>query len=274
MKPVKKKLMDYLLAALLIYLLVMALTFFIQRSFMYFPDTARQDPALFQASNMDIINVTTADGLSLQGWYQAPQDQEKPVIVFFHGNGSHMGLSALKTSQMRAQGYGAMLIAYRGYAGNEGKPSEKGLYKDARAFIDWVINEQNIPQERLVLYGESLGSGVAVEMAVNDYPDIAGVILEAPYTSFIEMARRTHFWLPLDLLMRDRYETIDKIANVKAPILVLHGKRDMIVPYRFGKEVFEAAPEPKIMKTYKEAGHNDQFMHGASDDILTWLDTL
>ncbi len=169
----KKKMLDYLLGGLLLYVAVALFLFVIQRSFMYFPDPDRQDPARFGVPDIEVVNVVTEDGLELEGWYQPPADG-KPVIVFFHGNASHMGQSAWKTEAYRKRGYGALLMAYRGYAGNPGKPTEEGLYKDADAFLSWLIQSHNKNYQDIVIYGESLGSGVAVQLASTTYRDVGG----------------------------------------------------------------------------------------------------
>ncbi|MCB9991792.1 MAG: alpha/beta hydrolase [Rhodospirillales bacterium] len=267
--------MTFLIAgSLLLYLGFILLMYLAQRSFIYFPEPNTQDRAVYNAGDMDVITVETEDGLTLSGWYKAPEG-DKPVIVVFHGNASHMGMSAWKVRDFMDAGYGALLPAYRGYAGNPGKPAEQGLYKDAKAFVGWLRDDRKLPDNRIVLYGESLGTGIAVEMAANHFPEIRGLILESPYTSFVDMARRQYFFVPfLNILVRDQYRSIEKIGRVKAPLLVISGKRDIVVPFRMGQAVYDAANDPKEMLAVPLAGHNDLYMHGVGPRVLHFLSGL
>lgn len=270
----QKELLILFLGGLVAYIAIITSLYFAQRKFVYFPDPRVQARADYGADQMSVVKVTTEDGLALSGWYHPPEG-DKPVIVVFHGNASHMGMSAWKVRPYIEQGYGALLPAYRGYAGNPGKPTEQGLYRDARAFLAWLREAKGIPENRIVLYGESLGTGVAVEMAATHYKDIKALILESPYTSFTEMARRQYFFVPfVALLVRDRYSNIDKIAGVKAPLLIVAGKLDMIVPVTMGRKLFAAANEPKAMVEVPAAGHNNLYMHGAEYRVLHFLSGL
>ncbi len=270
----RKEIMFLLYASIAVYLLFVASLYFFQRNFIYFPVSSMPDQALYEAEDMQLVHAETEDGIKLAAWYKAPE-KNMPVIVFFHGNASHVGLSALKTQIHRDAGYGALLATYRGYAGNKGKPTEQGLYKDGRAFVNWLITEQNIPEERIVLYGESLGTGIAVELAANHYRDVKAVVLESPYTSFVDLSKKHYpYVLFAGALTRDRYKSIDKIKNVKAPLLIVHGQLDRLVPYVFGKTLFEAANEPKELAALPIAGHNDLHLHGSKQRILHFLSGL
>jgi hypothetical protein len=268
-KPGKKAVIDFLIGSVLFYLGILAVLYVIQRSFIYFP--AQQKPSLTQynADDMDVVIVRTDDGLMLEGWYSLP-DEHKPVIVMFHGNAIHQGVRVFKARPYMDAGYAFLLAGYRGYGGNPGDPTEQGLYKDGRAYIDWLKNKQGIPESNIILYGESLGSGVVIQMAT-EYPDIKAIILEAPYTTLPDVAKRIYFFVPVKLLMKDRYRNIDKIAEVKAPLIVLHGRLDNVVPYKLGRRLFEAASEPKHMITVPIAGHNDLYNRGAAEKVLELL---
>lgn len=242
-----------------------------QRNFIYFPDPNRPSPSAYGATDMEVIRVTTEDGLQLEGWYKAPQGG-KPVIVVFHGNASHQGMSAQKIRPFLKAGYGALLPAYRGYAGNPGHPSEEGLYRDADAFVRWLTADRAVPEKNIVLYGESLGTGVAVEMAARTFSSIRALVLESPYTNFVDMARRQYFFIPfLSHLVRDRYDTLEKIGMVRAPLLIVSGGRDMVVPSQMGQDVFDAANDPKTIIDIPQAGHNDLYAFGAGEKIMTFL---
>lgn len=274
LKKRKNILLELFVCAFLIYVGVIFLFWLNQRSFVYFPNPQRQLASVYNASDMGVVKVPTEDGLELEGWYKAPQ-AGKPVIVVFHGNASHSGLSAWKTRPYIDAGYGALLPSYRGYAGNPGKPTEQGLYTDARSFIGWLIEKQGIPENNIVLYGESLGTGIAVEMAAGAYKQVKAVILESPYTSFVDLAKHHYFFVPFGgLLVRDKYKSIDKISEVTAPLLVIGGRRDRIVPFAQGEKLFAAANEPKQMVVLDAAGHNDLYNHGAAQRVLHFLSGL
>lgn len=245
-----------------------------QRNMIYFPNPQRQPLSVYGAQDMQVVKVTTEDGLALEAWYKPPE-QGRPVIVVFHGNASHSGFSAWKARPFMEAGYGALLPSFRGYAGNPGKPTEQGLYADARAFIGWLITEQQIPESRIVLYGESLGSGIAVEMASGAYPHVKALVLESPYTSFVDLAKHHYRYVPFGgLLVRDKYLSLDKIGKVTAPLLVISGGRDRVVPPAQGERLFAAAGEPKEMVVLDGAGHNDLYQHGAAQRVLHFLSGL
>lgn len=264
--------MEFLFWCVVGYVAVAATLFLVQRNFMYFPAKLVQVRSVYNANDMDVVKFQTTDGLTLSAWYKPPV-KNKPIIVLFHGNASHMGISALKVRRMLDAGYGAFLPAYRGYAGNPGKPNEQGFYKDARASLDWLM-ANGYPQEQIIIYGESLGTGIGIEMASTDYKNVKAVILESPYTSFTDLARRTYFWLPLGILMRDRYDSIDKIADVKAPVFIVRGGRDRLVPPYMGQQLYDAATAPKEIKTLKDSGHNDMHQNGVDEYILQFISGL
>jgi fermentation-respiration switch protein FrsA (DUF1100 family) len=262
----KKKPMDFLISFLLIYILLALTLYFTQRNFIYFPDTERPDPASFEIVT-EIAEVVTEDDLALQGWYFPPKDG-KPVIIYFHGNASHYGNRYSKILPYIEQGYGALLTGYRGYGGNPGSPSEQGFYKDARAYFKF-LESKNIPLSKTVIYGESIGSGAATQMAT-EYK-AAGLILEAPFSAVADVARKAYFFLPLNLLLKDQFRNIDKISHVKMPLLIIHGNNDSTIPVALSRRLFEAAQEPKQFVLIEGAGHNDLYSHGASAAVLEFL---
>ena len=135
-----------------------------------------------------------------------------------------------------------LIIAWRGFSGNQGKPTEEGLYEDARSAVRW-LKSRGIEEKNIILYGESLGTGVAVEIAQNK--KFAGIILESPFTSMIDAGKSKYPFLPVRFLLKDKYESSKKIKNIKIPILIMHGKVDTIVPFHMGKKIYEMANEPK-----------------------------
>jgi len=238
-----------------------------QRHLLYFPDVARPELGDLKMLGVREVTLTTADGLSLLSWYLPPQDG-RPVIAYFHGNGGHIGYRAERLRQFARHGYGVLMAEYRGYGANPGTPSEPGLVADGSAALGFLGGE-GITPHRLVIYGESLGSGIAVSLAAER--DVAGLILEATFTSVAEVAQYHYSFIPASALVRDRFDSLARIGDVKAPILVLHGERDRIVPVRFGRALFDAAPQPKELWLAREAGHEDLVRYGAFEAVLDFL---
>ena len=238
-----------------------------QRHLLYLPGFGRPELGDLAALGVHEIMVKTADGLSLLSWYLPPRDGH-PVIAYFHGNGGHIGYRAERLRQFGGNGYGVLMTEYRGYGGNPGTPSESGLIADGAAALDF-LSGAGITPDRLVIYGESLGSGIAVPLAAQR--EVAGLILEAPFTSVAEVAQYHYSFIPASALVRDRFDSLARIGDVKAPILVLHAERDRVVPVRFGRALFDAAPEPKELWLARKAGHEDLVRYGAFEAILDFL---
>ena len=242
--------------------------FLFQRQLLYFPDRTRPELAGLGSIGVREVKLSTDDGLSLLSWY-LPARAGRPVIAYFHGNGGHIGYRAERMRRFAHNGFGVLMLEYRGYGGNPGTPTEEGLYADAAAALDFLLRD-GITPNGLVLYGESLGSGVAVYQAAQR--EIGALILEAPFTSVAEIAQYHYSFVPASLLLRDRFDSLSRIGNVKAPILLLHGDRDRVVPVRFGRALFEAASEPKVFWFSPEAGHEDLARFGALDAVAAFLE--
>lgn len=232
-------------AAALYSALVGALYIF-QRDLLFLPDTSRPVAAQAAIAGLVEVSLTTADGLKLLAWH-VPAPAGKPTILYVHGNGGHIGYRAERARALTASGYGLLLVEYRGYGGNTGTPSEEGFHADAQAGLGFLAG-QGIGPERVILYGESLGSAVAVRLAAETASrgtPFAALILESPFTSIAEVAQHHYPFVPARHLVKDRFDAVSRIAAVKAPLLVLHGERDHVVPIAFGRTLFEAASEPK-----------------------------
>jgi fermentation-respiration switch protein FrsA (DUF1100 family) len=249
-------------AALLVVLYGLALAglFLLQRRILFQPDTMRPDLARVAIAGLRAMTVTTSDGLSLLAWYLPPAREGGRVALYLHGNAGHIGHRGYRLGPMRGLGWGVLLLEYRGYGGNPGRPSEAGLLEDARAGLA-ALRAMGIALDRILLWGESLGSGLAVRLAV-EHP-VAAAILEAPYTSITAMARLRFPFVPADWLLLDRFDSLSAVGAVRAPVLVLHGTRDRIIPVAMGRELFAAAPEPKQLWIADRAGHIDLVEAGA-----------
>lgn len=253
---------------LAIYLSIAGLLFVFQRNLLYFPENEKPVAARYGVSEMDEVALVTEDGLELFAWY-CPAKEGKPTLVFFHGNAGSVGSRGFKLRPFLSKGLGVLLVEYRGYGGNPGEPSEEGLYQDARAALLFLA-AQKVEASQVILYGESLGSGVAVQMAFEGQG--AAMILETPYTSMPDVAQHHYFWLPVQWLVRDRFDSKAKIGGVSIPLLVLHGARDGTVPIRFGEKLFNLAREPKFFSVFDQGEHNDLYEHGAIEVVLDFID--
>lgn len=258
---------------LIAYFVLAGFLYIFQRSFIYFPNTQIVDPQDLLVDDIyQVVNVETEDGLFLKGWYHAPSRPDMPVIVWFHGNGGHYAAQAHLMEAYVDAGYGTLLAGYRGYSGNPGKPSESGIYSDANAWLNYLINNLDYSEQHIVLYGESLGSGVAVEMATRY--DVGAVILQAPFSSVSDIASWKFPIMPIRFLLHDTYDSISKVEKVSEPLLLIHGTKDKVIPIRYGKKLFARAQQDRTFYEVMEAGHNDLHLYGIDKKVLSFLERV
>jgi len=219
---------------------------------MYFPDKAMFYPEKYGLDDLKKINYVTQDHVEITGYFAPPKDQRRLTIVFFQGNAGNMSLRVDKIRLWRDQGYGVMLAPYRGYQGNRGQPDENGLYNDARAAID-ALKAGGLDESTMLLYGESLGTGVAVQ--IGTYYKTAALVLEVPYTSIADVGSQRYPFVPIFWLLQDKYMSVDKIKNIKSPILVLKAGKDSVIPPEFAQKLYDTANEPKRLIVNPGAGH-------------------
>jgi fermentation-respiration switch protein FrsA (DUF1100 family) len=263
-----------LIAALglaVLYLLAMAALFLFQRRILFLPDQTPPDLTRVLGSGIRKLTVTTPDGLALLAWYMPPAREDGSVVLYLHGNAGHIGHRAYRLGPYHRLGWGVLLLEYRGYGGNPGRPSEHGLLTDARAGLA-ALEAMGFPPHRILLWGESLGSGLAVRLA-SERP-VAAVLLEAPYTSIADLARRRFPFAPVNRLLLDRFETLRIIGDVRAPVLVMHGALDQIIPLAMGRAVYEAAPHPKEFWVAPLAGHVDLVEAGAIEAAADFVNRV
>lgn len=252
-----------------LYLLFVLLLALGQRGMIYHPDPTRADPEEAGVPEMVPVPLKADDGWPVSGWYAPPKNSDKATVVFFHGNSGTVGSRAFKARAMLDSGFGVFLVEYRGYGGMPGSPSEKGLYADGRAVLSWLI-ARGVPAGRLALYGESLGAGVAMEMAGLIEPML--VVLECPFTSLPDMAP-AYILAPFAYLaMVDRYDNLSKIGGLKAPLMIVHGEQDETVPVSMAKRLLATAEtENKEGVFLPTAHHNDLWDHGAGERIIDFI---
>ena len=255
---VMKALKSILVVVVLAYVAFVGLLFFMQRGMMYPGDARRTQPAAAGLPQAAEEALTTADGERVIVWHVPPKG-ERPVVVYFHGNGGALANRARRFANLVDDGTGLVALSYRGYGGSSGSPSEAGLLNDARAA--YAFAAERYPAARLMIWGESLGTGVAVALAAEK--EVAKVILEAPYTSTADVASATYPIVPVRLLMKDQFRSDERIGRVTEPVLVMHGELDNVIPIRFGRRLYELIVSPKRFFYMPNATHVGLDAHGA-----------
>ncbi len=243
-----------------------------QRSLMYHPSDRTPVPSQHGVPEMTALRVPAADGLSLYGWWHPPARPGRPTLLYFHGNAGNLDDRADRARFFLDQGYGLLLMSYRYNAGAGGSPSEAALVADGRAAADWLAREQGIGPDRIVLYGESLGSGIACALAAEGRG--AAVIVDGGFDSAANVAQAAYPFVPARWLIKDRFDNAARLAEAEGvATLVVHGGRDRIVPAARAKALFEAATEPKRFELLPEAGHSDLYEHGMPAIVRDFLAT-
>ncbi len=259
-----------LLGATAVYLAICALMYFNQRRLTYFPDSRRVSPAALGLSGVSEITLPTSDGETLVAWYARAKPGE-PTLLYFHGNAGSLATRVERVRKYVERGRGILILTYRGFGGSTGTPSEISNIADAKLSYEYLINKGLRPED-ILLYGESLGTGVAVQTAAAR--PAAGLILDAPYTSLSDVAAERYPWVPVRWLMSDPYRSDLYLAKLTLPVLVIHGDRDDTVPVAMGRKVYELAGGPKELAIINGAGHSDHYLFGSFDIINAWIDKL
>lgn len=261
-----KALVFFSAAAVLVYAALLVLLWLSQRALLYpVPDGDGRDVALAGAQS---FALATPDGQRLSAFFVPPRTQRSPSVLFFHGNAQRLDELSGRARRYSAAGYGFMAIAYRGYPGSTGEPSEKGLIIDGLAAFDDL--RRRIAGE-IILHGLSLGTGVAVAVAAER--EAGAVILEAPFASAADVAAERYPMFPVRLLMRDPFRSDRRIASVDEPLLILHSPRDSVIPIHHGRRLFERARAEKRFVPLEDAGHADLFDQGGYEAIEAFLDS-
>jgi uncharacterized protein len=223
-------------------------------SLLYFPSRAINETPDRAGLDYRELGLETDDGKRLQGWWIGAQTHSLGHLLLCHGNAGNIGDRVLHAALLTGAGFDLLLFDYRGYGRSGGRPSEKGTYRDARAALGCLLEQPEVDPDRIFYLGESLGGAVALDLAVERPP--AGLVLLSAFTGVRELGRRHYPFVPASLIP-DAYPTLRRIHNLHAPLLVLHGDRDDIVPLSQGRALFDAAPGPKRMHVFAGLGHND-----------------
>jgi fermentation-respiration switch protein FrsA (DUF1100 family) len=253
-----------------VYLTVALSAFFWQRKLIYFPDAAHISPAEEDLDDVQEVKLATPDGETLVAW-QVNARPGKPTILYFHGNGGHLAMRGPRIQRFASIGLGVFMPAYRGYSGSTGSPSERAIVADAQLAYDH-LRRSGLAARDILIYGESLGSGVATQVAASR--EVGALILDAPFTSVPDVGKLIYPYLPVEHFTIDRYESKRHIGQVKAPVLILHGTDDTVIPIEMGRALYRLAPEPKAMIELNGAGHSDIYMFGAIEPLRRFIDRL
>jgi uncharacterized protein len=248
------------------YVVGVALLYTFQRSLLYHPQRRPVAPAEVGLPEAQAVVLETSDGERVIAWHVPPRPGH-PLVIYFHGNAETIVNRADRHRELIATGAGLLAVSYRGYMGSTGTPTEVGLLHDAEAAYGFAASRN--PAERIVLWGHSLGSGVAVALAATKR--VAKLVLEAPFTSTVDVAQRMFPVVPVGWLMHDQFHSDERIGAVKASILILHGARDIVVPVTLGERLFQLAREPKRFVRYPQGGHDDLDNYGAGIEARRFI---
>jgi fermentation-respiration switch protein FrsA (DUF1100 family) len=241
------------LAAIAIgYATIVLIFYLFQRPMQYPAPKGYRSPQTAGIADVDEVRLTAADGTEFLLWADLPDDPDVPVVLYFHGNAEALWNLEDRIAMWRDTGFGFAAMSYRGYPGSGGKPSEAALTADAEEAFDWLL-AQGIAPQRIIVAGLSIGSGVATALAARR--PAGALLLYAPFTSALDVAKRLYPWLPVEPLMRDTWRSIDLIGRVEAPVAIVHGTEDPLMPLSMARAIFAAARDPKLLIEIEGGGH-------------------
>ena len=248
--------MSFILIAFVVVAGTIALAWVFQRTLIYFPFGDVPGPRDVGLARAEAVTFPTADGLTLRGWFvPSIGSSHTYTVLVFNGNAGNRAYRAPLAASLQQQGLQVLLFDYRGYGGSEGKPTEAGLRADAQAAHRYLVERDDVEASRLIYFGESLGTALAIALAA-EYPP-AGVVLRSPFPSLVEVGQTHYPFLPVRFLLQDRYAAMDDITRVTCPVLVLAGDRDRIIPLGLSRRLYEAATSMKELVIVAGADHND-----------------
>ena len=257
------------LIALVAYIGLVAMLFTTQRS-MQFPASARvTDVQEAQLSGFSDVVIATEDGEQLRAFWKPPEEG-RALVLYFHGNGGSLWNRRFRAQALAQDGRGVLMVSYRGYSGSTGSPTEEGLHADARAA--YAFARAHVAPERILAYGESLGTGVVMRLAAEN--PLGAIVLDAPFTSTADIAARLYPIVPVRLLMLDQFRSIDLVDDITAPVLIMHGRHDQVVPFEDGRALYEALPGPKRFLEFPDSGHVSLFEDGGLEAVQALMEGI
>ena len=243
--------MEIIIGILVVYFSILILLFIFQRNLMYHPNENNYYGEKLEVE-IEKVKIRTSDNINLLGWFHKKNLENNKTILFFHGNAGNLENRINKLNHFNDLNVNFLIIAWRGFSGNDGNPTENNLYTDGKSALEWLKNN-GVDENNIIIFGESLGTGIATEIAQKG--NFAGLILETPFTSMVEAAKNFYPYIPVGLLLKDKYENQKKIKSINIPVLVMHGEADKIVPFWMGKKIFDLANNPKYSYFTKDDDH-------------------
>ena len=259
-----------LLIFVIIYFFILISTYIFQRNLLYHPSENNYSGDKLTVP-IDKVKIKSDDNIELLAWYHNKDIDNYKTILFLHGNAGSLQNRTHKINHFKDMNVNFLLLAWRGFSGNKGKPTEEGLYEDASSAIRW-LKSKGVKENNLIIYGESLGTGIATELAQNK--NFAGIILESPFTSMVAAAKSKYPIFPIGLLLKDKYESDKKIKNIKSPVLIMHGESDTIVPFWMGKKMYELANDPKYAYFPKYDDHMMEYNENLLNTLKEFIEGL
>ena len=260
----------FIILIVIIYVLLLAFIFFYQRKLLYHPTENNYLTNEKLIPKIEKVRILTTDNHDLLGWFYNKESSKK-IILFFHGNAGQLENRIYKLNHFKNLGMNFLIISWRGFNKSTGNPTESGLYEDAKSAVRW-LKSKGVKENDIILYGESLGTAIAIEIGKNK--NFSGIVLESPFTSMIEAGKKYYPYLPVKLLLKDKYESIEKIANIHSPILVMHGMQDNIVPFDMGKKIYDAANSPKSYYFSEYDNHMMDYNKSLLEALKSFIDSL
>ena len=255
---------------ILVYFFASLGLYIFQRDLLYHPTENNYDGDKLTV-NIEEVKIITDDNIDLLAWYHNKDINKFKTILFLHGNAGSLENRIHKINHFEDMNINFLLLSWRGFSGNKGKPTEKGLYQDARSAVKWLV-KQGVIEENIIIYGESLGTGITTEIAQNK--NFAGIILETPFTSMVAAGKSKYPIFPIKLLLKDKYESEKKIKNIKSPVLIMHGEEDQIVPFWMGEKMFKMANEPKYSYFTKFDDHMMVYDENLVSELKKFIKSL
>jgi len=255
----------YIISAFFIYFLIGLMIFLYQRKILFNVSGKPNKPEDYGLNTIKELKIQTSDGVDLLAWFSMPKSN-LPLLVYFHGNSFDIGERAHRIKRYINNGWGVLLLAWRGYSGNLGKPTEKNLYIDGESAIKWIIDNLNFDYENLIIYGESLGCAVAVELGTRY--KFKSIILEAPFTSIPDIALKRYRVYPVKFFVLDKFDNYSKIDKILSPVMIISGKKDEVVPHSHSNKLFLKANNPKKNLFIDEAMHNNLYDFNIDKEVI------
>ncbi len=257
--------MIYIFSCIFLYFFFGFFLYLFQRKILFNTSDKPKKPSCYGLAEVKEVCIITKDNISLLSWYFSSK-VKSPLLIYFHGNSFNIGERSYRIKKYIDRNWSVLLVSWRGYSGNLGNPSEENLYKDAEAVLKWVKTNTDFQLSDLVIYGESLGSGVAVELGIKN--EFISVVLEAPFTSIPDLAKKKYKIFPTQFLVKDKFDNLKKIKFLKSPLLIISGKKDEIVPHQHSKILYKNAKVIKKCVFIDEAMHNNLYDFDIANEVI------